>query len=105
MKEKSLLDKYFTLIVQENLRSSSCSFRFYCEYLFKNISFNNKTVLDSGGGSGLFSFYAGCMGAKEVVCLEPQKIGSHSNMIEKFKDLQSGLRNLDRVKLELNTKL
>jgi SAM-dependent methyltransferase len=56
-------------------------------------------MLDIGGGTGLFSFYAACMGANEVVCLEPEVEGSSSGVLEKFKKLQLGLKDKYQVKL------
>ncbi len=103
MKKNELVDKYFVLVDQEGLYSSQYNLRFYLNYLFKNISFNKKTMLDIGGGAGLFSFYAACLGANEVICLEPEAAGSRSGMVEKFKKLQSGLQTLVQVKLVSTT--
>ena len=103
MKNKSL-DEYFDFVTHHDLSTSSRDYlRFHLNYLFKNISFDKKTMLDIGGGYGLYSFYAACMGADEVICIEPEAAGSDPNVIKKFKILQSGLRTLDRVKLEVDT--
>jgi len=67
--------------------------------LFTGIVLENKRVLDIGGGSGLHSFYAACMGAKEVVCLEPETEGSRSGMETKFKKL-GGILGYNQVKFE-----
>lgn len=99
MKKKECVDKYFSLINQEGLYSPyKHNLRFYLTHQFKNISFDKKTVLDVGAGAGVFSFYAACMGAKEVICLEPEAAGLKPGMVEKFKKLQSGLPDLDQVK-------
>ena len=66
------VDAYYSAIVKEGLVSSKVYARRHLEDLFKGIDFTNKRVLDIGGGSGVFSFCAGSMGAKEVVCMEPE---------------------------------
>ena len=58
-------------------------------YLFQDTTFVGKTMLDIGGGIGLFSFYAGCCGARQVVCLEPEAEGSSSGMVERFQRLST----------------
>jgi len=42
------------------------------------IDFQGKSVLDIGGGMGLASFWAACMGACTVLCLEPGADGSNT---------------------------
>ncbi len=69
-----LRDKYFDAVFRAGLKKSGAhaakgKLRFYLDSLFRDIPFENKTMLDIGGGSGIFSFYAACMGAKRVVCL------------------------------------
>jgi predicted RNA methylase len=49
--------------------------------IFKDINFNEKAVLDIGGGIGIFSFYASLKGASKIVCLEPEARGSASGMV------------------------
>ena len=77
--------------------------QFYLNYLFDNVSFENMRMLDVGGGTGLLSFYAGCTGAREVICLEPAISGSRPGTIENFRRLQAGLRTLKQVRLEPTT--
>ncbi len=59
--------------------------------LFKKVTLENRRVLDIGGGGGLHSFYAACMGAKEIICLEPETEGSRSGMGAKFRKLSETL--------------
>lgn len=54
----------------------------YCEYLFRGISFAGKSVLDIGGGVGRFSYYAAVLGARRVVCVEPEAAGSRNTMLD-----------------------
>lgn len=103
MKEAGLLDQYFALIDQEGLVPSRKhdNFRFYLDqYLFRDISFDNKTVLEIGAGTGLYSFYAACLGADKIICLEPEAAGSTAGVAKKFRRLQSGLHLSDQVRLE-----
>ncbi|MFX0200459.1 MAG: hypothetical protein ACFFCW_30445 [Candidatus Hodarchaeota archaeon] len=44
-------------------------------------------MLDIGGGEGLFSLYGACMGAKPVICLEPEGKGSTKGVSSKLKQL------------------
>ena len=56
--------------------------------------------MDIGAGNGLFSFYAACMGAKDVLCLEPEAEGSRADVRTHFRKVLSHLSFLDQVKLE-----
>ena len=103
MSKNQLFDRYLTLVEQEGLVSSQGNWRFYLDYLFSGISFDAKATLDIGGGRGLFSFYAACMAADDVVCLEPDAAGSRSGNSEIFEKLRSELGMLDRVRLEPST--
>ena len=103
MKKTELIDRYFEVMIQEKLYSSKGRLRFYLRRLFEDISFENKTFMDIGGGNGLFSFYAACMGAKEVLCLEPEAEGSSSDVHTHFRKIHSHLSFLGQVKLEHST--
>ena len=71
----------------------------YITLLFRDLHFKDKNVLDIGGGIGLFSFCAPFLGAKKVVCLEPEAFGSSSGMIDTFNNLKR-LLNCTNVQLE-----
>ena len=105
--KQELIKKYFDALLQEGLLSSRSSsaknkLQFWLERLFKDMSFKGKTMLDIGGGSGIISFYSACLGAKEVVCLEPEAAGSRSGVLEKFRRLHTRLQ-LSQVGLEPTT--
>jgi SAM-dependent methyltransferase len=102
MERNHYLDKYFLAVIQEGLYSSKGNLAFYLEGLFSDIDFNNKRMLDIGGGNGLFTFYAASRGVKEVVCIEPEAEGSHSGVTNKFRRLQNRL-SFNQVKLEPST--
>ena len=65
------LEVYLSAVIEEGLYPNRGNLQFHLKTLFKSTALENRRVLDIGGGSGLHSFYAACMGAKEVVCLEP----------------------------------
>ena len=96
------LDLFFKIVDPKNT-STKKRLEFRLNRCFKDINLDKKRVLDIGGGNGLFSFYAALMGAKEVVCLEPEDAGSTTGVIETFNNFKESL-NLDKVvKLESQT--
>ena len=83
--QASMLEQYYQLIEQESGAHVARGLRFRLEqYLFPGIELEGKRFLDIGGGTGTYSFYAACCGAREAVCLEPEAAGSSSGMIETF---------------------
>jgi hypothetical protein len=90
-------DRYFNIAERGMARGNH---RFYVNYLFDGIDFRGKTMLDVGGGDGMFSFYAACAGAEKVICLEPEVAGSASGMNAAFKRTASFL-DLDQAKVQL----
>jgi SAM-dependent methyltransferase len=81
----STIEKYYQLIEQELGAHTVHGLRFRLEqYLFPGISLKGKRFLDIGGGTGTYSLYAACCGAREVVCLEPEAAGSSSGMRDTF---------------------
>jgi SAM-dependent methyltransferase len=74
-------------------------FRAYVERLFADVPLQNSRLLDIGGGTGLFSFYAAARGAAEAVCLEPGTAGSNPSMEQTFDRLRRALPKAN-VRLE-----
>lgn len=66
----------------------------YLQSMFGGVELAGRRVLDIGGGEGLFSFYAALMGAREVVCLEPEGDGSHSDPKVTFARLGAAMPDL-----------
>jgi SAM-dependent methyltransferase len=93
---------YFDTMEREGIYPNKGNLHFALDSLFEKIDFEELSVLDVGGGSGLLSFYAACRGAKNVVCLEPEGEGSSVGTIEKFRKLSS-LLNLKNVLLRSET--
>ena len=99
MSTKSNLEDYLSAVIEEGLYPNRGNLQFHLKTLFNNIALENRRVLDIGGGSSLHSFYAACMGAREVVCLEPETEGSRSGMGAKFRRL-GRILGQDQVKFE-----
>jgi SAM-dependent methyltransferase len=100
MKPRPAIETYFDAMTAEwPFRGNRDKFAYYLTTLFEEVHFPNKRVLDIGGGRGIYSFYAACNGARDVVCLEPESDGSSSGVREKFRELQ-GLLRLNNVVLE-----
>jgi len=79
MKKKSFEDCYNLCNLSHHKFKISNA---YLKWLFKDLDFKNKRVLDIGGGRGLYSYYAKSMGASEVINLEPFSDGSSGNFIK-----------------------
>ncbi|HLC17195.1 MAG TPA: class I SAM-dependent methyltransferase [Thermodesulfovibrionia bacterium] len=94
-----MLKKYFDIVIHDGLYSSAGNLRFYLSQLFGSVDFQNKTMLDVGGGDGLCSFYGASKGARSVICLEPEEEGSTSGVTTKFRKVNEQLSLLNRVKL------
>ena len=85
---EQLLDRFFETASTHKLFSSRDNLEFYLDYIFKDIEFTDRTMLDVGGGNGIFSFYAACKGASRVVCLEPEADGSSSGVTGTFLEVR-----------------
>jgi len=102
---ENLVSMYLDFATGEGIWSGSKEdLKFYLSYLFNGISFIGKSMLDIGGGSGLFSFFAAITGAKEVIVLEPESKGSAREVSTRFKQLLSSLPStnitLQRVRFQ-----
>jgi len=102
MNSNELVERYLDLMVSEGFYRFKGNLKSYLSYLFKGISFIDKSMLDVGGGSGLFSLYARCMGAQPVICLEPETYGSTKGASSKLRQYADRL-NLDNIYLEPGT--
>ena len=86
------LDLYLNTVINQNLYSTKKKLKFHMASIFGSLNFHNKKVLDIGGGSGFYSLYTACRGAKKVLCLEPEAQGSASGSIKKFEKLNKILK-------------
>ena len=68
--------KFYEILAAESGFRSVNSIQFFLNTIFREISFEGKTVLDIGGGIGLLALYAANRGARDAVCLEPESAGS-----------------------------
>jgi len=94
--EGTKLQAYFDRVIKLGLYSSVKRLKFRLDFLFSDIDFCDKNVLDIGGGAGVLSFYAACMGAEKIINLEPELAGSSTGLKEKFNSINSelGLNNV-----------
>lgn len=92
MRAEQDIGLYLNTVIKEGMYSSKHNLKFKMDTLFRAIDFTNRMVLDIGGGSGLYSFYAACRGAKKVVCLEPEAAGSSAGVTNKFYKLKKLLK-------------
>lgn len=88
---KTKIDNFFSVMILNGAYPSKKNLSFKYDQIFGDIDFKGKNVLEIGGGHGVFCFYAAIRGAKWVVNLEPEGVGSKSGYIEKFKLLKDAL--------------
>lgn len=69
------LEDFSRYIDRNRLFSSSSRFRALAEWVFDGVDLRGKRILDIGAGYGLLGTYAACLGAANVVCLEPESDG------------------------------
>ena len=72
------------------------------DFMFDGVNIAGKRVLDIGGGIGMQSCYAAVLGAREVVCLEPEIDGGYNGMVDRFNMLKNAL-GIDSVQLVQKT--
>jgi SAM-dependent methyltransferase len=79
-----MIKEYYKIAADLGLTRAPESIEYSVNTLFSGINFNAKRVLDVGGGTGIYSFFAYAKGAKEVINLEPVLDGSNTKMIKTF---------------------
>jgi len=95
MKKDMIFNHYYSMVRKYGLVSlSGARLRYNLNNLFQGVSFEGKRMLDVGAGSGLFSLYGACMGAKTVVALEPQSEGSIKGSSDKLEALKAIFKNI-----------
>ncbi len=70
-------------------RGSGARLRDRLRHLFRGIELAGRRVLDIGGRDGMHGFYAALMGAREVVCLEPDAADAASAASRGFASLKA----------------
>jgi SAM-dependent methyltransferase len=89
MKDDDRLSLFLETVIVNGLYSNKRNLEFHLHQLFNEVDFVGKRVIDIGGGSGFYSFYAATKGASRVVCVEPEEKGSTTNVTEEFRKLSS----------------
>jgi SAM-dependent methyltransferase len=95
--------RFFSLVGERGLYSSPGNLRFYGRYLFDGIPLDGRAVLDVGGGTGIYTFYAAAAGARRAVCLEPEAAGATSGVTARFRDVFEALGRPEGVSLAPQT--
>ncbi len=97
-RKAQLISKYLDIIIEGTpgaailpLKFRKRFIKYYLEYLFQDVSFAGKSMIDIGGGSGRYSLYGACMGAKNVILLEPELEGSANKPLDTFQQLAGKL--------------
>ncbi len=96
------IEQYYDTMEEQSLCSSRENWRNYLNFLFDRVDFDERSVIDIGGGIGAISFFAGAAGASSVICLEPESSGSKDGMNKTFRTIQTDL-DLPDVSLVNNT--
>jgi SAM-dependent methyltransferase len=86
-------------ILSEGIKTTARRLEFYYRFLFSGVNLERARVLDIGGGAGMASLWAASMGAREVICLEPEVAGSTRAVSEKFERMRQRIPAGDRVRL------
>ena len=96
---------FFKTAVDKGLFSSVNSLKFYTKMIFKNILFEDKLILDIGGGSGILSYYAVLKGASHAICVDPFGDGSSLSQGGILSELNSvtGLSNVEFMPVPFNS--
>ena len=98
MDDHKLFDGYWTLVRRFALwPSSKASLMFRLARFFEGVTFDGKSMLDIGGGTGWISLFGACMGAKSVVCLEPEVDGSRKGALNKLREVCANLPHHLRI--------
>jgi SAM-dependent methyltransferase len=91
--DSAIVNNVYELVVNRKILSKKRNIKFRFKYLFNQVDFSDKRVLDVGGGIGWITFFAAAKGAQKAVCLEPECAGSRNGMINKFNEFKSELQS------------
>jgi len=92
--------RFEALVAERGLYSSPGNLHFYGRYLFDGVPLAGASVLDVGGGTGVYTFYAATAGARRAVCLEPEARGATAGVGERFREVWDALGRPEGVCLE-----
>ena len=89
----------FVQFMKEDKHANEAAFFHSFDYMFQDIEFEGKRVLDIGSGKGLFSIYVALCGAMEVISMEPEMDGACNNacFIQSERIDRLGLKNIRLV--------
>jgi hypothetical protein len=91
-------EEFYEIVASNGYYSTPGRLRFYLEqYLFKDVDITGMSLIDIGGGCGIFAFFAAINGAKDVVVMEPEVEGSSAGMKKGFDDLKALLCSPENI--------
>ena len=82
------IEEYLDAMAVTGLYPRRRNLKFLLGQIFNGLGFENRRVLDIGGGSGLLSFFAASQRASEVICLEPELDGSTRGASSRFNSIR-----------------
>ncbi len=82
-----LQQRFFDVAVRSNAYTKPGRLRTFLNYIFEGVSFQERNVLDVGGGTGLLTIWAAVNGAS-AVCLEPESAGATQNVRKVFERMK-----------------
>ncbi len=94
---------FLAKLVELGLYSNPRTLAVYLDSFLGDTRFEGRTVLDIGGGAGLFTFVAAQRGARKAVLLEPVLSGSTPGITERFRARAEALGLADRTELAVAT--
>jgi SAM-dependent methyltransferase len=84
----AMVGEYLSAIRRLGFIRTEATTRAHLEDLFRGVELKDRRMLDIGGGRGIQSYYAAAMGAREVVCLEPEAAGSRDGVTQVFERIR-----------------
>lgn len=94
-------EKTFRILGKEmNLWKYGFALKYRCRQVFRDLSFNGKTMLEIGCGKGIFCIWAKIKGAENVIGLEPLSDGTVESS-QVYKDFKKIKNKLDFKRVEM----
>ncbi len=96
--------KFYDIVCENGFYTTPKRLKFFfSNQLSPGVDFVGKSVIDIGGGNGLFGFFALIRGAREVVIMEPEFEGSTNGMIKQFYELYDLMDRPEEIRLVKET--
>ncbi len=102
MKEITQKEKFIRYLRENNVWPSWERLDYFFKLHFHGLSLDNRSLLEIGAGSGLFSAWCSVNGAGKVVAIEPEADGSTTGMAQEFKKLARTVEPLKIIYLPIS---